>query len=230
MIRHILVMLLAISNISVAAIITHSHCPNHTRNNSDNMHTHDTSDPDHNAKHVSGHPHTWEYDEFCPDGYERDTRKKSHGFPTKTTPTDVKTGTGDGTASPVRGISSPGVQVPNTRPQYPVRVTEYMMRDWSNHRGQLPQWVEIYNPNTSAVNLLGYTLKVKTYSMKNGHQEETVTISDLSIPPRHCGLLVSQLTTQHSENIDTDRVFNIGFGNILKRGWVLSDPNGVEVP
>ena len=95
MIRHILVMLLAISNISVAAIITHSHCPNHTRNNSDNMHTHDTSDPDHNAKHVSGHPHTWEFDEFCPEGYERDTRKKSRGLPTKPTPTDVKTGTDD---------------------------------------------------------------------------------------------------------------------------------------
>ena len=107
MIRHILVMLLAISNISVAAIITHSHCPNHTRNNSDNMHTHDTSDPDHNAKHVSGHPHTWEFDEFCPEGYERDTSKKSGGFPTKTTPTDVETDTTDDTTRQ-QGFASQG--------------------------------------------------------------------------------------------------------------------------
>ena len=79
MLRLIFVFVFAISNISVAKIITHSHCPNHTRNNSDNMHTHDTSDPDHNAKHVSGHPHTWEFDEFCPKGTERGKKKKRDG-------------------------------------------------------------------------------------------------------------------------------------------------------
>ena len=112
MIRHIIVILFALSNISTAAIITHSHCPNHSRNNSDNMHTHDTSDPDHNAKHVSGHPHTWEYDEFCPDGYERDT----HRLPPKNSPTDVKTDTDidtDSVQSEVN-VSDDTVEITNT--------------------------------------------------------------------------------------------------------------------
>ena len=168
MIRYILVMLLAISNISVATIITHSHCPNHTRNNSDNMHTHDTSDPDHNAKHVSGHPHTWEFDEFCPEGYERDTSKKSRGFPTKTTPTDVKTETGgdtgdDTTTQPNQitqnRVARCGIGWQHPNPNIIIYAIEFAIDP--NARGNIFEVTTVeFRADSDIENLDGYLLRI----------------------------------------------------------------------
>lgn len=37
----------------------------------------------------------------------------------------------------------------------PLIVTEYMLRDWRKFGGGLPQWIEIYNPNSKPVGLSG---------------------------------------------------------------------------
>ena len=83
---------------------------------------------------------------FGPEGYERDTRKKSRGLPTKTTSTDVKTETTDDTArqqgfvsqgggggaytpSPVDKRQTPPTETRQGEPPKPLRITEVYKRD-----------------------------------------------------------------------------------------------------
>lgn len=84
----ILVFLIASTVCVNAEIITHSHCVNHYKNNTENMHTHDVDfsndaeAAEHRAKHTVGHPHTWEFDGFCPKGTERNKQKRKPLNPT----------------------------------------------------------------------------------------------------------------------------------------------------
>ena len=52
-------------------------------------------------------------------------------------------------------------------PLQPLRVTEYMVRDWSRYNSNLPQWIELHNPNTEDVNLKGYTFQYATRQFAN---------------------------------------------------------------
>ena len=60
----------------------------------------------------------------------------------------------------------------------PLRITEYMVRDWTAGIGGLPQWIEVYNPNTEAVNLKGWTFQYATRRSANApHKVHTLTLA-----------------------------------------------------
>ena len=49
-----------------------------------------------------------------------------------------------------------------------LRITEYMVRDWSRDAGGgLPQWIELYNPNTAEILLAGYKFTYATRKFVN---------------------------------------------------------------
>ena len=57
-----------------------------------------------------------------------------------------------------------------SNPAIPLQVTEYMVRTWGDGQSHLPQWIELYNPNALAVNLVGYefsyVFKKQTHSIQ----------------------------------------------------------------
>ena len=103
-------------------------------------------------------------------------------------------------------------------------VTEYMLRGWSKGKGNLPRWIELYNPHDAPVNLKGWRLKyvekgkVKTLRFKNFH-----------IPAGGVGLLVSH-EGQKSRYIDEDAVYILDIPKkALESGWLLLNSEGTEI-
>ena len=95
--------------------------------------------------------------------------------------------------------------------QQDLLITEYMMRDGGFER--LPTWIELYNPNTEAINLNGYV-----FTWKGG----THAIQDFSIPPLTAVILATKQTLKKS-GITDNQVYDLGIdcGRCLKSGWRL---------
>ncbi len=169
----------------------------------------------------------------------------------------VTTGTGNSppattpdttTESPARTSGPPQSVVPietnasqERRPgsplMQPIRVTEYMVRDWSAGSGGLPQWIEVYNPNTEeTVNLKGYTFQYATRrSATAPHKVHTLTLAatedGFSIPGGGVVILATQrLPARKFSGIEVStQVYNLNIENVLKLGWVLTDADGTEI-
>ena len=183
--------------------------------------------------------------------------------PTPDSPVDpvsnipVTTGTGSGPPAPLpdtttnespAGTSGPPQSVvpvatsasqearPASPPMQPIRVTEYMVRDWSKSiGGNLPQWIELYNPNIEAVNLKGWTFQYATRRFANHpYTIHTLTLAatadGFSIPGGGVAILATQrLPARKFSGIEATQVYNLNVENVLKRGWVLTDAEGKEV-
>ena len=174
--------------------------------------------------------------------------------PTVTQPTTVvESGTSEGTSSPqpvgpvVTG-SAPRQTRPASPVLQPIRVTEYMVRDWSKGgawigNSNLPQWIELHNPNATAVNLKGwtfqyatrffanqpYTIHTLTLAAPEGASEDVLE-NGFSIPGGGVAILsTQQLREEKFSGIEATQVYNLNIENVLKRGWVLTDANGKEV-
>ncbi len=167
----------------------------------------------------------------------------SNGATTTTVATPVVGeggGTPEGTSSPQQVVSSgpqatqPGAP-PERQPLLPIRITEYMVRDWTAGIGGLPQWIEVYNPNTEAVNLKGYTFQYATRRSANApHKVHTLTLAGTQDGFSIAGGGVAILSTRkvpawRFSGIGASQVYNLSIDNVLKRGWVLTDANGKEI-
>ncbi len=110
-----------------------------------------------------------------------------------------------------------------SNPAIPLRVTEYMVRTWGSGQETLPQWIEIYNPNTLAVNLFGYEF---TYVLKKDFQ--SIRLRHFLIPPQGVIILVTHIPLQRHryEGISESQVYNLNIENRLKQGWSFKDPLG----
>ena len=165
--------------------------------------------------------------------------------PTITQPTTVATGgTSEGVSSPqpvgpVAAGSAPQERRPEPTPMQPLRVTEYMLRDWSKGgvigNSNLPQWIELYNPNIEAVNLKGWTFQYATRRFRNQpYKIHTLTLAatedGFSIPGGGVAILsTQQLHERKFSGIEATQVYNLNIENVLKRGWVLTDADDKEV-
>ena len=154
-------------------------------------------------------------------------------------PQDTTTESVEGTSSPqpvgpVATGSAPQERRPVSPPIQPLRVTEYMVRDWSTGlvvgNSNLPQWIELHNPNTEAVNLKGYTFQYATRRFRNQPYEiHTLTLAataedEFSIPGGGVVILATQrLPARKFSRIEAEQVYNLNIENVLKRGWVLKD-------
>ena len=138
----------------------------------------------------------------------------------------------------------PQERPPEPPPLQPLRVTEYMVRDWSAGRRGLPQWIELHNPNAEAVNLKGYTFQYATRRFANHpYKIHTLTLAatedeEFSIPSGGVALLATQRLPEDQRfparqfsfsGIEATQVYALGIENVLKRGWVLTDADGAEV-
>ncbi len=124
---------------------------------------------------------------------------------------------------------------PEPQPLLPIRITEYMVRDWSAGSGGLPQWIEVYNPNTEAVNLKGYTFQYATRrSATAPYKVHTLTLAGTEDGFSIAGGGVAILSTEtvsawRFSGIGASQVYNLSIDNVLKRGWVLTDADGKEI-
>ena len=124
---------------------------------------------------------------------------------------------------------------PPAPPRQPLRVTEYMVRDWAGVGG-LPQWIELYNPNTEAVNLKGYTFQYATRQFANQpYKINSLKLADTADGFSIAGGGVAILATQRPRDVVvsgieiSSQVYNLSIQNVLKRGWVLMDADGEEI-
>ncbi len=154
-------------------------------------------------------------------------------------------GTLEGTSSPQPGApvatgSAPQETQPESPLMLPIRVTEYMVRDWSRGvwGGNLPQWIELQNPNAAAVNLKGYTFQYATRRFANSdYTIHTLTLASAEDDTDGfviAGGGVAILVTHHVPSrkfsgIKASQVYDLDIENVLKRGWVLTDAEGREV-
>ena len=128
----------------------------------------------------------------------------------------------DGAGKTFASLLGKFYQITST-PAIPLQVTEYMMDTWGNGQAKLPQWIEIYNPNALAVNLVGYefayVFKKQIHSIKLGH---------FLIPPEGVIILATHIPHQRHryEGITASQVYNLKNENALKQGWSLKDPFG----
>ena len=108
-------------------------------------------------------------------------------------------------------------------PPRPLQVTEYMVDSWGNGQKKLPQWIEVYNPNTLAVSLRGYEL---SYVFKK--QTHVVQLRHFIVPPKGAIILATHIPHQRYryEGITASEVYNLEIENGLKQGWLLTDHNG----
>ena len=111
-----------------------------------------------------------------------------------------------------------------SNPPLPLQVTEYMIHTWGDGQAELPQWIEVYNPNTLAVNLVGYefsyVFKKQTHSIELGH---------FLIPPARAIILATHIPLRRYryEGISESQVYNLEIEfNALRQGWSLKDPLG----
>ncbi len=169
--------------------------------------------------------------------------------PTPTRPTGIgdgtpvveESGTPEGTSSPQPVVpvvteSPPQETPPEPPPMQPIRVTEYMVRDWAAGIGGLPQWIEVYNPNTEeTVNLKGYTFQYATRRSANApHKVHTLTLAGaedgFSIAGGGVAILsTGKVSAWRFSGIGASQVYNLSIDNVLKRGWVLTDADGKEI-
>ena len=159
------------------------------------------------------------------------------------TPTaDTTTESPAGTSGPPQSVVPIGTSASQERHpvsplMQPIRVTEYMVRDWSRgvYGGNLPQWIELQNPNVEAVNLKGYTFQYAIRRFANSpYTIHTLTLAatedGFSIPGGGVVILATQrLPARRFSGIEVTQVYNLNIENVLKRGWVLTDADGKEV-
>ena len=169
----------------------------------------------------------------------------SNGATTTTVATPVVGGTPEGTSSPQQVVSSGPQETqsgapPARLPLQPLRVTEYMVRDWSkggvwSGNSNLPQWIELHNPNIEAVTLRDYTFQYATRFFANyPYTIHTLTLAateeGFSIPGGGVAVLVTHdVPSRRFSGIEATHVYNLDIENVLKRGWVLTDADGKEV-
>ena len=113
-----------------------------------------------------------------------------------------------------------------SNPATPLQVTEYMVRTWGDGQDKLPQWIEIYNPNSLAVNLVGYEF---SYVFKK--QAHSIQLRHFLIPPEDTIILATHIPLQKwkYEGITESQVYNLKIENALKQGWSLKDPLGTII-
>ena len=119
-----------------------------------------------------------------------------------------------------------------------------MVRDWSKGgvwqgNSNLPQWIELYNPNTEAINLKDYTFQYATRRFANDpYTIHTLTLASAAddtdgfvVAGEGVAVLVTHdvRSRRFSGNLEATQVYTLDIENVLKRGWVLTDADGEEV-
>jgi hypothetical protein len=106
-------------------------------------------------------------------------------------------------------------------------ISEIMLSQGAeNARTKLPQWIEIYNPNDLAVNLVGYEF---SYVFKK--KAHSIQLRHFLIPPESAIILTTHIPHQRHryEGISELQVYNLKIENALKKGWSLKDLNGTII-
>ena len=116
----------------------------------------------------------------------------------------------------------------------PPMITEYMLRDWSREAGGgLPQWIELYNPNATPMNLEGYQF---THAYKRFANQPwtyvTASITGFTIPASDAAIIANKNAGTGAwqisgiSNNDVWMIPHDGDVARLKNGWYLTDANG----
>ena len=112
--------------------------------------------------------------------------------------------------------------------QQPLRLTEYMVRDWSRTSGgNLPQWIELYNPNSTPILLHNCFFSYVAHQNFNNKTFKHVRVDNFTVPGEKAVIFVTH--TVHPNRFDgvtEDQVYDLKIGNVLKRGWALRTANG----
>ena len=108
--------------------------------------------------------------------------------------------------------------------QQPLLLTEYMVRDWTQRTGgNLPQWIELYNPNPNAILLHNCVFSYVVQKKKVKH----VQINNFTIPAGKAVILVTRAVNSRSfGGVTAEQIYDLKIGNWLKNGWLLRTAGG----
>ena len=143
-------------------------------------------------------------------------------------PEDIQEGLGiqGGASETFASLDGQFYQV-TSNPPIPLQVTEYMVRTWGDGQAELPQWIEVYNPNALAVNLadyeFSYVFKKETHSIELRH---------FLIPPDGAIILATHIPLRRYryEGLTEAQVYNLKIEfNALIKGWSLKDTAGLVI-
>ena len=131
----------------------------------------------------------------------------------------------------VRGTSDNRRFVPQAPILNPLMITEWMLIDTGRSH---PQWIELYNPNNSAVNLNGYTFVYVTYHHSAKWTFHTITLSSFMVPAKSAIILTSHDITDHIrhtfQGIKKSQIYHLNInGYHLKSGWLIKDADENEL-
>lgn len=112
-------------------------------------------------------------------------------------------------------------------PQQPLRVTEYMVRDWSRSAGgDLPQWIELYNPNPNPILLHNCFF---SYVVHQGFNKKVkhVQVDNFTVPAKKAVIFVTRAVGPNRfAGVEAAQVYALNIPNSLKSGWLLRTATG----
>ncbi len=111
--------------------------------------------------------------------------------------------------------------------QQPLRVTEYMVRDWSRSAGgDLPQWIELYNPNPNPILLHNCFF---SYVVHQGFNKKVkhVQVDNFTVPAQKAVIFVTRAVGPNRfGGVTAEQVYALNIPNSLKSGWLLRTATG----
>ena len=112
-------------------------------------------------------------------------------------------------------------------PRQPLRITEYMVRDWTAFGGGgQPQWIELHNPNAESITLTTFEYAYRAFANAPWEIIE-VPVVDFEIPAGGVVILATQqVNSRRYSGIEESQVYVLRIPNRLKNGWRINgDPH-----
>lgn len=132
-------------------------------------------------------------------------------------------------STPIEQQATPvlSTELPERGPEplrFPLRITEYMVRDWTAFGGGgQPQWIELYNPNSESVALTTFEYAYRAFANAPWEIIE-VPIVDFEIPAGGVVILATRrVNSRRYSGIEESQVYVLRIPNRLKNGWRIND-------
>ena len=156
-----------------------------------------------------------------PDGTPQNPTQNPTQNPAQTTQGQPQTGV---TPQPTQPQARQQTQVA----QQPLRLTEYMVRDWSKgHGGNLPQWIELYNPNPNPILLHNCFFTYVVHKSHNDYTFKHVQIDNFTVPGDQAVIFVTHAASPNRfGGVTAEQVYDLKIPNRLKNGWALRTAGG----
>lgn len=139
------------------------------------------------------------------------------------------------TPTPTRSEPIPQPSQTTPEPSAPIKIpvadpkrilaTEWMLRDLGR---SVPQWIEIWNNNSVAIDLKGWSFEYATRKFRNApYKIHKVVLTEFNLPANEAIIFATHKAREST--IPPGKVYLLNIGYVLKQGWRLTTANGTVV-